>query len=72
MFSIDPDAHDAGEIGNVRWGVTMARKGGIPKDRILNCLDLPDFTAWLDKRRQRAKQSEKAAPRWRVSGGTHA
>ena len=40
MFSIDPDAHDTGEIDNVRWGVAMARKGGIPKDRILNCLDL--------------------------------
>ena len=54
MFSIDPDAHDTGEIENVRWGVAMARKGGIPKDRILNCLDLRGFSAWLDKRRRRA------------------
>ena len=75
MFSIDPDAHDTGEIDNVRWGVAMARKGGIPKDRILNCLDPPDFTLWLDKRRRRASgrsTERKARARQRVNGGTHA
>lgn len=75
MFSIDPDAHDTGEIDNVRWGVAMARKGGIPKDRILNCLDLPGFAAWLDWRRRGfagRSRARKATQRQRVTGGTPA
>src|SRR5438270_3685850 len=34
MFSINPDAHSTSEIDLVRWGVLMARKGGIPKERV--------------------------------------
>ena len=49
-FSIDPDARDTDEIENVRFGVAMARKGGLPKARILNCLVLPAFTEWLHRR----------------------
>ena len=40
LFSIDPDAHSTDEIDNIRWGVLMARKGGVPKARVLNALDL--------------------------------
>jgi len=35
----------------MRWGVAMARKGGVSKDRVLNCLDLPDMMQLLAKRR---------------------
>jgi DNA polymerase (family X) len=54
-FSIDPDAHDTDEIENVRFGVAMARKGGLPKSRILNCLELPAFTEQLHRRQKRRK-----------------
>ncbi|HKG72969.1 MAG TPA: PHP domain-containing protein, partial [Aestuariivirgaceae bacterium] len=37
MFSINPDAHSTSELDLTRWGVLIARKGGIPKERILNC-----------------------------------
>ena len=67
MFSIDPDAHSTSEIDHVRWGVSLARKGGVPPERILNSLRLKDFAAWLDgrqrasapglKRRRRTSQS---------------
>jgi len=37
---IGPDAHSTEEIDNTRWGVLMARKGGVPKERVLNTLSL--------------------------------
>ncbi len=52
MFSIDPDAHSTSEIDNVRWGVSLARKGGISPGSILNCLGLKDFTAFLHDRKR--------------------
>jgi len=52
MFSINPDAHAIEELDLTRYGVMVARKGGIPKERTLNCLDLAEFTAFIEKRRQ--------------------
>ena len=51
QFAIDPDAHSTDEIDNVRWGVLMARKGAVPKDRVLNTLGLSAFEAHLAKRK---------------------
>jgi DNA polymerase (family X) len=53
LFSINPDAHSTEEIDNVRWGVLMARKGGVPKDRVLNALSLADFRAHLSRRKRK-------------------
>ena len=55
LFSINPDAHSTEEIGNVRWGVLVARKGGVPKDRVLNALDLEQFSSHLEARKYRRK-----------------
>jgi len=55
MMSINPDAHSTDEIELTHWGVEMARKGGVPKARVLNCLDLGEFTAWLDARRRKRR-----------------
>jgi DNA polymerase (family 10) len=44
MFSINPDAHDRSEIALTHWGVEMARKGGVPKERVLNCLGVSQIT----------------------------
>ena len=38
MFSINPDAHTIDELDLTSWGVLAARKGGVPPDRVLNCL----------------------------------
>jgi histidinol phosphatase-like PHP family hydrolase len=35
---INPDAHSTREIDPTHWGIEMARKGGVPKGRVLNCL----------------------------------
>src|SRR5829696_5055984 len=51
MFSINPDEHSIDELDLTRWGVLMARKGGIPPERVLNSLDLKRITAFLDSRR---------------------
>jgi DNA polymerase (family X) len=56
MLSINPDAHSIAELDLVRWGVLMARKGGVPKERVLNCLDLEAVRSFLHERK-RAKQS---------------
>ena len=50
-MSINPDAHSTSEIDLTHWGVEMARKGGVPKERVLNCLALPKLTAYLKKKR---------------------
>src|SRR5215207_3221177 len=52
MMSINPDAHSSSEIDLTHWGVEMARKGGVPADRVLNCLDLRQFTEHLENRKR--------------------
>jgi DNA polymerase (family X) len=49
-MSINPDAHSVAEIDLTHWGVEMARKGGVPKERVLNCLDLRGFGSHLGLR----------------------
>jgi DNA polymerase (family 10) len=57
MFSINPDAHSIAELDLMRWGVAMARKGGISADRVLNTLDLRRFSKWLAGHRNRTALS---------------
>ncbi|TMJ41054.1 MAG: DNA polymerase/3'-5' exonuclease PolX [Alphaproteobacteria bacterium] len=59
LFSIDPDAHSTEEIDNIQWGVLMARKGGVPKERVLNALDLAQFREHLEARKERCKTTSK-------------
>ncbi len=53
MLSINPDAHDIAEIDLVKYGVNVARKGGVPANRVLNCLTLAEITAYFEKRKKR-------------------
>jgi len=46
-MSINPDAHSTSELDLIHWGVEMARKGGVPKERVLTCLDLPAISKIL-------------------------
>ena len=66
LMSINPDAHDTGEIELTHWGVEMARKGGVPKERVLNCLDWTGFAAYLKGRsrpapRRHSRRQKKCA-----------
>ena len=55
MMSINPDAHSTREIDLTHWGVEMARKGGVPAKRVLNCLTLAQLMQHLQKRRKRRR-----------------
>src|SRR5436305_9325823 len=60
MMSINPDAHSTREIDLVHWGVEMARKGGVPKERVLNCMPHEALEAYLHCRRRKGS-SRRAA-----------
>ena len=62
IFSINPDAHSTSEIDITRWGVAMARKGGIPSNRVLNALDLPSFREYLQSRKMTLSDEQAPAP----------
>lgn len=47
MMSINPDAHLVGELDHMHWGVEMARKGGVPADRVLNAMMFADTTRYF-------------------------
>jgi DNA polymerase (family 10) len=51
-FSINPDAHSVSALANVTYGISMARKGWLTKNDIINCLPLADFLAWSAKQRK--------------------
>jgi DNA polymerase (family 10) len=61
-FSVNPDAHSTAEIDLTKWGVTMARKGGVSPDRVLNALDLTAFRDHIEARK-RSKHRENLVPR---------
>ena len=50
MMSINPDAHSIPELDHMHWGVEMARKGGVPSNRVLNAMLLPQITRHLGDR----------------------
>ena len=61
MMSINPDAHSTDEIDLTHWGVEQARKGGVPKERVLNCLDLAQILSYLDRRHSHTRTRRRAA-----------
>jgi DNA polymerase (family 10) len=42
-FVVSTDAHSTGALHNVRWGVTIARRGGLTKAEVLNTLPVDRF-----------------------------
>jgi putative hydrolase len=46
-FTLDGDAHGPEQLAYVPMGAWMARRAGIPQDRILNFLDVDELTAVL-------------------------
>ena len=51
MFAISTDAHHTSAYSNARWGVAQARKGWVPKERIINALDTSTFLEWVGRKR---------------------
>ncbi|MFK4507038.1 PHP domain-containing protein [Bradyrhizobium daqingense] len=52
MLSINPDAHSIPELDHMHWGVQMARKGGVPADRVLNAMKLPEISRYFRQKRR--------------------
>lgn len=47
LLAINPDAHDADGLADVRWGVSVARRAGAEARHVLNC---GDIEAWIGRR----------------------
>jgi DNA polymerase (family X) len=56
-MSINPDSHSTSELDLTHWGVEMARKGGVPKDRVLNALDTAAIAGNFQHRWDRARKT---------------
>jgi DNA polymerase (family X) len=52
FLSINPDAHSIDELDLVAWGIAIARKGGVPKERVLNAMSLRQIQAHFRRRRR--------------------
>jgi DNA polymerase (family 10) len=48
-FTISTDAHQPKHLSNMRFGVTMARRGWLEAADVMNALPLADFEAALSK-----------------------
>jgi DNA polymerase (family 10) len=57
MLSINPDAHSIPELDHIQWGAEMARKGGVPADRVLNAMLLGEIMKHLKRKRRFAARA---------------
>lgn len=48
---INTDAHTTEGLGNMEYGVSLARRGWCEPSDILNCMGTDEFTAWIRKNR---------------------
>ncbi len=46
MFTVDSDAHHIQQVENLMFGVSVARRGWVEKDDVLNTRGLKDFLGW--------------------------
>lgn len=52
-FVINPDAHSTGEIGLIRFGVDVARRGWLEKSDVFNTAATAHVLQWLQARKKR-------------------
>lgn len=53
-IAINPDAHTFSDLHDIRFGVNVARKGGLVKERLLNAMSLSQFESFVSN--QQAKR----------------
>ncbi len=53
LTSINPDAHETGELAYVRAGVNVARKGWLTREQVFNTRNLADVRAYLKNKHGR-------------------
>lgn len=52
ILSINPDAHTTDEFHNIKYGVLVAQKGALPKQKNLSSYSLKEFEEFLQKTRK--------------------
>ena len=52
---ISSDAHEKGQLGNLRYGVWVARRGWLTRQDVLNALPLPELRRRLGRQAPRAR-----------------
>lgn len=45
LLAVNPDAHDAAGLADLRWGVTVARRAGAEARHLINCGDIEGWLA---------------------------
>jgi DNA polymerase (family 10) len=53
LLSVNPDAHSTDEFQNIKYGVLVAQKGGLTKERNLSSYSLKEFEKFLEKTRKK-------------------
>jgi DNA polymerase (family 10) len=53
LVPINPDAHSTGALGNVAYGINIARKAWLTAPQVLNTWDLDDLEEFLAERKQK-------------------
>ena len=53
LVPINPDAHSTGALGNVAWGINVARKAWLTAPQVLNAWDLDELEEFLAERKQK-------------------
>lgn len=53
LFSINPDAHSVGEISYIKYGIMVARKGGMQSNEVINCFGKNEFIKFLNRKVKR-------------------
>lgn len=53
-FTVDSDAHDVSQLGNVELAVSQARRAGLTRDDVLNAQPLDAVLAFVQRKRERA------------------
>jgi DNA polymerase (family 10) len=51
-IAIDTDAHSPAALGNLRWGVTVARRAWLEAKDVLNTLPFGEFRTSLRRNRR--------------------
>ena len=54
LVPINPDAHSTAALGNVAWGVNVARKAWLTAPQVLNTWDLDELEEFLAERKQKS------------------
>ncbi|HSH39743.1 MAG TPA: PHP domain-containing protein [Chthoniobacterales bacterium] len=57
--SLGTDAHDPAQFGFIELGLAAALRAGIPAERIINFLPLPDLLAWVKRLRDASPRLRK-------------